>query len=86
MTMVPGGTSHNWTVIDKFNSLQECQVVAEEIKKTYRDTKTLCYEKHEKKTKMNCKIKNNYSHRNPRAANTAMDSYPYPESFECVEE
>lgn len=90
LALVLGGTGHKWTMIDKFDSQQECQAVAEEIKAKNKGTKTLCYEKHEKKFKMNCKIKNNYSHRHPSGAttgvNSSMNSYPYPESFSCVEE
>lgn len=71
-----------------FNTLQQCETVAEQAKGAgvYR---SFCVETQVKKKKLNCKIENRTDYWNPHNGSTnvhALDGYPYPVGFSCVEE
>ena len=84
MVMFNGGINTDLT----FNTLQQCETVAQQAKKNgvYR---SFCVEKQVKKKKMNCKVDNRtdyVNHLNSTDKSHNMDYYPYPVGISCVEE
>ena len=84
MTLYHGGINTDLS----FTTRQQCETVAEQVKSIgiYR---SFCIEQQVKKKKLNCKIENRTDYWNPHNGSTnvhALDSYPYPVGFSCVEE
>lgn len=82
MMMYHGGIDTHLT----FNTLQQCETVAEQAKKN-GIYKAFCVEQQVKKTrKMDCKIENRTDYSSGRSGyNNNMLGYPYPVGFNCVE-
>lgn len=71
-----------------FNTLQQCETVAEQAKQN-GIYKAFCVEQQLKKKRLNCKIENRtdyVNHVNSTAKSHNLDYYPYPVGFSCVEE
>lgn len=85
MLMYNGGINTDLT----FNTLQQCETVAQQAKKN-GVSKAFCIEKQvpkEKKKKLNCKIENRTDYSSGRSGyNNNMLGYPYPVGISCVEE
>jgi hypothetical protein len=82
--MFNGGINTDLT----FNTLQQCETVAEQAKKNgvYR---AFCVEQQVKQKKLKCKIENRTDYQNSFNVSSKshnLDGYPYPVGISCVEE